>query len=66
MHCKICNSIIKYIVWNEDLNDWEVCADCLESINTTFEDPVIEDEGEYFDDDCDIWDTEEEDYEEIA
>lgn len=67
MHCKICDSIIKHIVWNNELGDWEVCPTCLEIINNAYEDPIPEDD--VYDDEYDLYEMpdfdeidEEEDY----
>jgi 23S rRNA C2498 (ribose-2'-O)-methylase RlmM len=38
MRCKICDSVMNKPTWNKDLNDWEVCGDCLEVIFNVFED----------------------------
>lgn len=41
-------------VWNRQLNDWEVCGDCLEVIFNVFEDTPerpAEEEEEILDDD---------------
>jgi hypothetical protein len=43
MRCKICDSLINAPVWNNELQDWEVCTTCLDIINSVFEDPVVED-----------------------
>jgi hypothetical protein len=38
MRCKICDSMMSKPTWNKDLQDWEVCGDCLEVIFSVFED----------------------------
>ena len=36
--------MIEHPTWNDELDDWEVCPTCLEIINQTFEDPVVDEE----------------------
>lgn len=38
MRCKICDNHMDKPTWNRQLNDWEVCGDCLEVIFNVFED----------------------------
>jgi len=38
MRCKICDSIIDQPKFNKQLDDWEVCGECLEIIFSVFED----------------------------
>lgn len=57
MRCKICNSMMDKPTWNKDLNDWEVCGECLDVIFSVFPDAPErpkEDDDEDLDEDINL------------
>lgn len=50
MHCKCCDRLMteKEIVWNKELNDWELCGVCLDiAMDAAYSDGFQYDDDDY-------------------